>query len=151
MNVVRLSTLRTGRLYPPRNIPGTHLCWWPNRTRGRKDVNEKIPMTPSGNEPTTFRLVAQCLKQLSNHVAPRCLYISKTSALVWSSKLRYAEDMQNLSRFLLFILFTRPAFQCEFTDIYIYIYIYTRSIGTSVITGRAATTVILLNCYICRF
>jgi hypothetical protein len=25
-NVVRLSALRTGRLYPPRNIPGTHFC-----------------------------------------------------------------------------------------------------------------------------
>jgi len=24
--VVRLSVLRTGRLYPPGNIPGTHLC-----------------------------------------------------------------------------------------------------------------------------
>jgi hypothetical protein len=26
MKVVRLSALRTGRLYPPRNIPGTHFC-----------------------------------------------------------------------------------------------------------------------------
>jgi hypothetical protein len=26
MKVVRLSALRTGRPYPPRNIPGTHLC-----------------------------------------------------------------------------------------------------------------------------
>ena len=26
MKVVRLSTLRTGRLYPPGNIPGTHFC-----------------------------------------------------------------------------------------------------------------------------
>jgi hypothetical protein len=26
MKVVRLSALRTGRLYPPGNIPGTHLC-----------------------------------------------------------------------------------------------------------------------------
>jgi len=23
----RLSALRTGRLYPPGNAPGTHLCW----------------------------------------------------------------------------------------------------------------------------
>jgi hypothetical protein len=26
MNVVRLSALRTGRIYPPGNIPGTHFC-----------------------------------------------------------------------------------------------------------------------------
>jgi len=27
MKVVRLSALRTGRLYPPGNIPGTHFCY----------------------------------------------------------------------------------------------------------------------------
>jgi hypothetical protein len=27
MKVVRLSSLRTGRLYPPGNIPGTHFCY----------------------------------------------------------------------------------------------------------------------------
>jgi hypothetical protein len=27
MNVVRLSALRTGRLYPTGIIPGTHFCW----------------------------------------------------------------------------------------------------------------------------
>jgi hypothetical protein len=26
MKVVRLSAPRTGRLYPPGNIPGTHFC-----------------------------------------------------------------------------------------------------------------------------
>jgi hypothetical protein len=44
---------------PPGNSPGTHFCYRLSRLQGhsairRIYVNAKIPMTPSGIEPTTF-------------------------------------------------------------------------------------------------
>jgi hypothetical protein len=69
MKVVRLSALRTGRLYRPGNIAGSHFCYRLSRLQGHSEAGRIT--TPSGMEPATFRLITQCLNQL-RYRGPPC-------------------------------------------------------------------------------
>jgi hypothetical protein len=79
MKVVRLSALRTGRLYP-----GTHFEG-PSRPRAQQTCRmprKKSPVTRPGIDPGTFRLVAQRLK---HYVTPGPYLSSGAKAKLSSS------------------------------------------------------------------
>jgi hypothetical protein len=70
IKVVRLSALRTGRLYPKGNITGTHFCERLSQPQGHSAAGRILSMKNSSDiKPMIFRLVAQCLNQLRYRVS----------------------------------------------------------------------------------
>jgi hypothetical protein len=78
MTVVWSSALRTGHLCPLVNIPSTHFCEGPSRPQGHS-VSTIFQMTPSGIEPSTFRLEAD-----RHPVTSTKTYELQTSISLWS-------------------------------------------------------------------
>jgi hypothetical protein len=52
MKVVRLSSLRTSRLYPPGDVPGTHFCYRLSQPQGHSATG-RIKSMKSSNDPFT--------------------------------------------------------------------------------------------------
>jgi hypothetical protein len=69
--VVRLSALRTGRLYPPGNAPVTHFCWKLSRPQGHSAIGRIMSMEKSNdiiwNRTSDFPICSTVPSPLCHH------------------------------------------------------------------------------------
>ena len=87
IEMVRLPALRTGRLYPPRNIPGTHFCQRLSRPQGHSAAGRIMSMEnmndtignrtrdlPAGPQPTTPPCATPHIYWVLFVIATQCVY-----------------------------------------------------------------------------
>jgi len=74
MNEVSLVALRTGRLYPPGNIPGTHFCQRLSLSHGSA-AGKIMSVTPSGIKLATYRRAPLDWKKKIYHTAVVCVCV----------------------------------------------------------------------------
>jgi hypothetical protein len=96
--ITRKSAYEGGKIFKPyapaiftplsRIIPGTHFCWVPIHptaiARPEGLYQWKIPVTPMGIEPATYRFVAQHLKKTSSSRTPSKM-IQRRNTAQWLS------------------------------------------------------------------
>jgi hypothetical protein len=102
MKVVRLSALRTGCLYPPGNIPGTHFCLRLSRPQGRSAARRIMSMKNSNNTIGNRTRVA-CSTVPQPTAPPRALRNQSCVLLCVQGQMDRNASISNFSLILTFI------------------------------------------------
>jgi len=78
MKLVRLSALRTGRLYTPGNIPGTHFCWRLSRPQGHIAAGRFMSIKNSNDTIGNRTRVLPACSAVHQTTAPLCTPCSQS-------------------------------------------------------------------------
>jgi len=93
MNMARLSALRTGRLYLPGNIPGTHFCWRLSQLQGHIVAGKIMSMKNSsdtiGNQ---TRDLPACSAVPQPTAPPLIILTCKINHLIYATAMAIIEE-----------------------------------------------------------